>query len=86
MAGPSAAGGVTGRRPRRQPRRTPITSSGSAVSANAVKPRRFRNTTVTSRRRLRSGSSASPVYNLVAWGTAAVMVVLTLLLIVTSLV
>ena len=41
-------------------RRTPITSSGSAVSAKAVKPRRSRKTTVTSRRWLLSGSSASP--------------------------
>ncbi len=37
-----------------------MTSSGSEVSANAVKPRRSRNTTVMSRRWLRSGSSAPP--------------------------
>ena len=36
-------------------------SSGSAVSANAVKPRRSRNTTVISRRWLLSGSSAPPL-------------------------
>ena len=38
-----------------------MTSSGSAVSANAVNPRRSRNTTVISRRWLFSGSSAPPV-------------------------
>ena len=41
-------------------RSTPITSSGSAVSVKAVKPRRSRNTTVISRRWLFSGSSAPP--------------------------
>ena len=39
---------------------TAITSSGSAVSVNAVKPRRSRKTTVISRRWLFSGSSAPP--------------------------
>ena len=42
-------------------RSTPITSSGSAVSVKAVKPRRSRNTTVISRRWLFSGSSAPPL-------------------------
>ena len=41
-------------------RSTLITSSGSAVSVKAVKPRRSTNTTVISRRRVLSGSSASP--------------------------
>ena len=41
-------------------RSTPMTSSGSAVSAKAVKPRRSRKTTVTSRRWVLSGSSAPP--------------------------
>ena len=41
-------------------RSTPITSSGSAVSENAVKPRRSVNTTVMSRRCVFSGSSTSP--------------------------
>ncbi len=37
-----------------------MTSSGSAASAKAVNPRRSANTTVTSRRCVRSGSSAPP--------------------------
>jgi len=37
-----------------------MTSSGSEVSANAVKPRRSRKTTTISRRWLLSGSSAPP--------------------------
>ena len=37
-----------------------MTSSGSAVSAKAVNPRRSAKTTVTSRRWVRSGSSAPP--------------------------
>ena len=41
-------------------RSTAITSSGSAVSVKAVKPRRSRKTTVISRRWLFSGSSAPP--------------------------
>ena len=46
-----------------------MTSSGSAVSAKAVNPRRSRNTTVTSRRWLRSGSSASPAtISSASWG------------------
>src|SRR5438132_1625309 len=50
-------------------RRTPMTSSGSAVSAKAVNPRRSRNTTVTSRRWLRRGSSAPPAtINSARWG------------------
>ena len=41
-------------------RSTPMTSSGSAVSAKAVKPRRSRNTTAISRRCVLRGSSAPP--------------------------
>ena len=40
---------------------TLMTSSGSAVSVKAVKPRRSRNTTVISRRWVFSGSSPPPV-------------------------
>ena len=49
--------------------RRPISSSGSAVSAKAVKPRRSRNTTVISRRWLLSGSSAPPAtISSASWG------------------
>ena len=41
-------------------RSTPMTSSGSAVSEKAVKPRKSVNTTVISRRWVFSGSSTSP--------------------------
>ena len=46
-----------------------MTSSGSDVSANAVNPRRSRNTTVTSRRWVSSGSSAPPAtISSASWG------------------
>ena len=46
-----------------------MTSSGSAVSAKAVNPRRSRNTTVISRRWLLRGSSAPPATIISAsWG------------------
>ena len=50
-------------------RRTSITSSGSEVSAKAVKPRRSRKTTVTSRRWVLRGSSAPPAtISSASWG------------------
>ena len=46
-----------------------MTSSGSAVSAKAVKPRRSRKTTVTSRRCVWRGSSAPPsTISSASWG------------------
>src|SRR5258705_2822146 len=50
-------------------RRTPITSSGSVISAKAVKPRRSRKATVISRRWVLRGSSAPPAtISSASWG------------------